>query len=161
MNTQDFQKYWALPYSILEKNSQDALLISTHAPGLSANNQVEKKMASLSKALSGILLPHKKFGTHLNSSRKSINTNLKKRNFKVSCKILAKVWEETILDNFPVLAENASKVPIDLSEKWISFHCKIFSTCHKLCDAMIKSVVMIFEQLGRVFSQVTYQLLCQ
>ena len=58
MNTQDFQKYWALPYSILEKNSQDALLISTHAPGLSANNQVEKKMALLSKALSGILLPH-------------------------------------------------------------------------------------------------------
>ena len=131
MNTQDFQKYWALPYSILEKNSQDALLISTHAPGLSANNQVEKKMASLSKALSGILLPHDKFGTHLNSSRKSINTNLKKRNFKVSCKILAKVWEEIILDNFPVLAENASKVPIDLSEKWISFHCKIFSTCYK------------------------------
>ena len=161
MRTQDFQKYWALPYSILEKNSQDALLISTHAPGLSANNQVEKKMASLSKALSGILLPHDKFGTHLNSSRKSINTNLKKRNFKVSCKILAKVWEEIILDNFPVLAENASKVPIDLSEKWISFHSKIFSTCHKMCDAMIKSVVMIFEQLGRVFSQVTYQLLCQ
>lgn len=114
-----------------KKYNLDTLLISTHAPGLSANNQVEKKMASLSKALSGILLPHKKFGTHLNSSRKSINTNLKKRNFKVSCKILAKVWEEIILDNFPVLAENASKVPIDLNEKWISFNCRILSIYYK------------------------------
>ena len=90
MKTQYFQKYWALPYSILEKNSQDALLISTHAPGLPVNNQVEKKMASLSKALSGILLPHDKFGTHLNSSRKSINTNLK----NVTSKSLVKFWQK-------------------------------------------------------------------
>ena len=48
----------------------------------------------MSKALSGILLPHEKFGTHLDSSRKIINLNLEKRNFKAAGEILAKVWED-------------------------------------------------------------------
>ena len=86
-----FPKILGIAIQHLRKNNQDALLISTHAPGLPVNNQVEKKMASLSKALSGILLPHEKFGTRLNSSRKSINTSLKKSNFKVAGEILAKV----------------------------------------------------------------------
>ena len=63
MKTQDFQKHWTLPYSILSNTSLDALLISTHAPGVSAYNQVERKMAPLSKALSGILFPYETFGT--------------------------------------------------------------------------------------------------
>ena len=82
----------------------------------------------LSKALSGILLPHEKFGTHLDSSRKTINTNLEKRNFKAAGEILAKVWEEIVLDNFLIVAEyveNAAKDPVDLKEKWISAHCRI------------------------------------
>ena len=111
-----------------KKYNRDALLISTLAPGLSAYNQVERRMAPLSKALSGILLPHKTFGTHLDSSRKTIDTNLKKRNFKVAGETMAKVWEEIVLDNFPVVAdyvENAAKDPVDLNEKWISLHCRI------------------------------------
>ena len=88
-----------------KKCSLDALLISRHAPALSAHNQVERRMAPLSEALSGILLRHKTFETHLDSSRKTINTYLEKRNFKAACEILAKVWEETVLDNFPVVAD--------------------------------------------------------
>ena len=82
----------------------------------------------MSKILSGILLPHETFETHLDSSRKTIDTNLEKRNFKTAGEILAKVWEEIVLDNFPVMAdyiENAAKDPADLNEKWIIVHCRI------------------------------------
>ena len=85
-------------------------------------------MAPLSRALSGILLPHETFGTHLDSSRKTVDTNLEKRNFKAAGEILAKIWEEILLNNFPVVAdyvENAAKDPVDLNEKWISVHCRI------------------------------------
>ena len=111
-----------------KKYNLDPLLISTHAPGLSAYNQVERRKTPLSKGLSGILLPHETFETHLDSSRKTISTNLEKRNFKAAGEILAKVWEEIVLDNFPVVAdyvENAAKNPVDLNEKWISVHCRI------------------------------------
>ena len=86
------------------------------------------RMAPLSKALSGILLPLETFGTHLDSSRKTVDTNLEKCNFQAAGEILAKVWEEIVLDNFPVVAdyiENTAKDPRDLNEKWISVHCKI------------------------------------
>ena len=111
-----------------KKYNLDALLISTHAPSMSAYNEVERRMVPLSKALFGILLPHETSWTHLDSSRKTIDTNLEKRNFKVAGKILAKVWEEIVLDNFPVVAdyvENATKDPVDLNEKWISVHGRI------------------------------------
>ena len=82
----------------------------------------------MSKALSGIFLPHETFRTHLDSSRKTIDTNLEKRKFKATGEILAKVWEEIGLDNFPVVAdyvENAAKDPVDLNEKPISVYCRI------------------------------------
>ena len=67
-------------------------------------------------------------GTHLDSSRKTIDTNLEKRNFKVAGDILAKVWEKIVLENFLVVAdyvENAAKDPVDLNEKPISVYCRI------------------------------------
>ena len=76
-----------------KKYNLDALLILTHALGLSAYNQVERRMTSLSKALSGIFLPHETFGTHLDSSRKTTGTNLEKRDLKAAGEILAKVLE--------------------------------------------------------------------
>ena len=111
-----------------KKYNLDALLISTHAPSMSAYNEVERRMVPLSKALFGILLPHETSWTHLDSSRKTIDTNLEKRNFKAAGKILAKVWEQIVLDNFPVVAdyvENATKDPVDLNETWISVHGRI------------------------------------
>ena len=39
------------------KRHKSDVLISTHAPGLSTYNQVERRMATLSKALAGLLLP--------------------------------------------------------------------------------------------------------
>ena len=108
-----------------KKYNLDVLLISTNAPGLSAYNQVDRRMAPLSKALSGILSLHETFKTILDSSRKTIGTNLEKRNFKAVFEILAKVWEEIILDNFLVVADYVKNDPINLNEKWISVQCRI------------------------------------
>ena len=73
------------------------------------------------------MLPHETFGTHLDSSRKTIDTNLENRNFKATVEISAKVWEEIVLDNFLVVADNVenAKDPVDLNKKWISVHCRI------------------------------------
>lgn len=59
----------------------DAVFIATNAPG-SCFNRVEKRMASLSRDLSGLILPHENYGSHLNSQGKTIDTELEKRNFQ-------------------------------------------------------------------------------
>jgi hypothetical protein len=41
----------------------DALFVATNAPGRSAFNPVERRMAPLSRSLSGLVLPHDHFGT--------------------------------------------------------------------------------------------------
>ena len=45
-----------------KKHKFDAILESTHAPGTSAYNQVEGRMAPLSKVLAGLILPYDSFG---------------------------------------------------------------------------------------------------
>ena len=69
-----------------KKSNLDTLLISTHAPDVSAYNQVRRRMAPLNKALSRIFLPYEA----LDSSRKTINTNLLHIN---TSKLLVKFWQ--------------------------------------------------------------------
>ena len=77
---------------LFKKYNLDESLILTHAPGLSAYNQVERRMAPFSKTLSGISLPHETFWTNLDLSRKTINTNLEKRHFKAAAEVFPKFW---------------------------------------------------------------------
>ena len=123
-----FPKTLEVAIEHFKKYNLDALLTSTYAQGLSTYNQIKRRMTALSKVLSGILLPHETFGTHLDLSRKTIDTNLEKRNFKTADEIWVKVWEKIVLDNFTVVADyvqNVAKDPVDLNEKWISAHCRI------------------------------------
>ncbi|CAF1083211.1 unnamed protein product, partial [Didymodactylos carnosus] len=83
----------------------DALFILTHAPGQSAYNVVERRMAPLSHDLAGLILPHDHFGTHLNDSGITINTELEKTNFKKAGEVLAEVWRGSVIDDYPVVAE--------------------------------------------------------
>ena len=46
------------------QNNLDAYFIATNAPGRSAFNRVERRMAPLSKELSGLILPHDNYGSH-------------------------------------------------------------------------------------------------
>jgi hypothetical protein len=47
------------------QNDLDALFIAINAPGRSAFNRFERKMAPLSRELSGLIIPHDNFGSHL------------------------------------------------------------------------------------------------
>lgn len=77
----------------------------TNAPGRSAFNRVERKMAPLSSQLAGIILPADSFGSHLNESGKTIDTELEKKNFSAAGKALAQIWSALIIDGFSVVAE--------------------------------------------------------
>ena len=103
----------------------DALLVSTHAPGMSAYNYVERKMAPLSKELAGLILPHDSCGTHLNSQQQTIDDELERINFRKAGEILAEIWSNVIIDGHPVIAQYVEKkeiAPVPLNEMWMSDH---------------------------------------
>ena len=50
----------------------DAVFIATNASGLNAFNKVERRMAPLSKQMTGLILDYKHFGSHLNDEGKTI-----------------------------------------------------------------------------------------
>ena len=55
---------------------------ATNAPGRSAFNRIDRRMVKFSQELSGIVLPHDKFGSHLNLKGKMTDPELEK---KTSC----------------------------------------------------------------------------
>ena len=50
----------------------DAFFWATNAPGRSAFNRVERRMVKFSKELSGVVLLHDNFGSHLNVKGEAI-----------------------------------------------------------------------------------------
>jgi hypothetical protein len=88
-----------------KKYNLDALFIITQAAGQTAFNVCERRLASLSQDLTGLVLPHDYFGTHLNVSGYTIDAELEKRNFKKTGEVLAEVWSMDMIDNHAVVAE--------------------------------------------------------
>jgi cell fate (sporulation/competence/biofilm development) regulator YmcA (YheA/YmcA/DUF963 family) len=88
-----------------KKYNLDAFFIITQAPGQTAFNVVERRLASLSQDLTGLVLPHDYFGTHLNFSGITIDAELEKANFKNTGDVLAEVWSMDMIDQHPVVAE--------------------------------------------------------
>ncbi|CAF4447621.1 unnamed protein product [Rotaria sp. Silwood2] len=88
-----------------KKYNLDALFVLTHAPGQSAYNLVERRMAPLSHDLAGLILPHDHFGSHLNDSGVTTNIDLEKINFRKAGQILAERWNQSVIDGFPCVAE--------------------------------------------------------
>ena len=87
------------------QNNLDAYFIATNAPGRSAFNRVERRMAPLSKELPGLILPHDKYGSHLNDQGLTIDTDLEKKNFAFARSTLAEIWSQTVVDSHPIVAE--------------------------------------------------------
>lgn len=83
----------------------DAIFVACNAPGRSAYNRVERRMAPLSRALVGVILPHDHYGTHLDSQGRTIDTELEKTNFSYAGTALAEVLSETIIDGHVTIAE--------------------------------------------------------
>uniref|UniRef100_A0A915DY87 Uncharacterized protein n=1 Tax=Ditylenchus dipsaci TaxID=166011 RepID=A0A915DY87_9BILA len=83
-------------------------------------------MAPLSKHLSGFLLPVATFGTHLDSSGKTINRELERQNFEAAAELLCDVWSEMIINGHQVFAqcieEDAAELPPLLGEHWLIEH---------------------------------------
>jgi hypothetical protein len=106
----------------------DALFISTQAPGRSAYNPVERRMAPLSRYLAGIILPYDTFGSHLNSQGQTINEEMEKKNFQKAGEILAEVWSEAVIDKFPVVAEWRGGLTLPSAEmpshEWLATHVR-------------------------------------
>ena len=110
----------------------DALFIATNAPGRSAFNRVERKMAPLSKEVTGLILPHDHYGSHLNERGNTIDSELEKTNFKFAGDTLAEIWSQLIVDNFPTVAEYIDPTESELQEqnfmsrdqKWYDVHVR-------------------------------------
>uniref|UniRef100_A0A914QSG1 C2H2-type domain-containing protein n=1 Tax=Panagrolaimus davidi TaxID=227884 RepID=A0A914QSG1_9BILA len=113
--------------SVFIQHELDMLVVATHAPGQSAYNAVERRMAPLSKALTGVILPYDKYGSHLNASHKTIDDALELKNFQAAGEVLAEIWNEMSIANYPVVSEfispDSKKPPLnERSEKWINEH---------------------------------------
>ena len=76
----------------------DVLFISTNVPCRSAFNRAERRMVKFTKDLSGVVLPHDHFGTHLNSQGETIDIDLERNNFAHAGKLLAEIWSDTVSD---------------------------------------------------------------
>ena len=85
-------------------------------------------MVKFSKELSGVVLPHDNFGSHLNAKGETIDKELEKNNFGYAGEILAKIWSGMIIDGHPILAEFISEETdqevIKKSEEWKSKHVR-------------------------------------
>lgn len=112
-----------------KKYNLDALFIATNAPGRSAYNRVERRMAPLSKRLAGVMLPHEHFGSHLDDKAKTTDDELEKRNFQHAGETLAEVWREMKMDNLDVSAEyrqpeDSMEDPAEPNLAWYSVHVR-------------------------------------
>lgn len=108
------------------KYDLDALFIATNAPHRSAYNRVERRMAPLSHAISGLVLPHDFYGTHLNDKNETVDTELELKNFQKAGETLASIWSETVIDQYPTVARFVSEsnqyTPIIKDASWWHKH---------------------------------------
>lgn len=65
------------------KYDLDAFITVTNSPHRSCFNRVERRMAPLSRELSGVLLPHDHFGNHLNAKLETADEELEKKKLQV------------------------------------------------------------------------------
>ena len=103
-----------------------------------AYNRVECHMAPLSRELSSVILPHDHFGSHLDSSGRTVDKELELQNFAEAGKVLAGIWTDVQIDSYPVVASyicppaiNTDTVtrPAPVSQKWTAVHVKESQYC--------------------------------
>ena len=87
------------------ENGLDAFFLATNTPGCCAFNLVERRMVKLSKELSGVILEHDKFGSHLDAKVVTVNKDLKLKNFEYAGCTLTEIYSGLVIDGNPVVAE--------------------------------------------------------
>lgn len=110
----------------------DAIFIATNAPGRSAFNPVERRMAPLSRQLSGVILPYEHYGTHLDANGKTVDVELEIKNFEHAGQTLADIFSNTVIDGYPVVSEYVNpeqdddyfEETVEADETWKMKHVK-------------------------------------
>ena len=64
--------------------------------------------------MSGAILPHDHFGTHLDNTNNTVYEELEPKNFEHVGEILAKLWSKLVISNHPVVAEFVREEPLDI-----------------------------------------------
>lgn len=87
-------------------------------------------MAPLSRLLSGVILPHDSYGSHLDASGKTKDNELEVKNFRKAGETLAEIWSNCKIDSYQVEAEYIDPAESQLntvqtkSEKWLAKHVR-------------------------------------
>ena len=121
MKIPDMQKQLNAQWITFLSQDLDAFFLATNAPGKSAFNRVERRTVKFSKELSGVVLHHDNFGSHLNAKGETNDKELEKK-FRVCWGDTTKIWSGMITDGHPVLAEFISEEVdqevVKKSEEW-------------------------------------------
>lgn len=123
-----YHKVIAFAITHFKKYDLDALFIATNAPGRSAYNRVERRMAPLSRELAGLILPPDHFGSHLDTRGKTTDPELELANFAHAGQILAEVWSSMIIDGHDVEATyiepTETQDPEEVDMVWYKDHVR-------------------------------------
>lgn len=101
----------------------DALFLATNAPGRSAYNRVERRMAPLNRELAGLILPHDHFGSHLDERGVTIDEHLERSNFEFAGNVFAEVWSSMEI-TAKYVGAGQQDVPDFPDIKWYSEHLR-------------------------------------
>lgn len=74
-------------------------------------------MAPLSRELAGLVLPHESCGSHLDNNGRTIDDDLEKKNFQKAGEVLAEVWQKTVIDSHPVIAEFVQNEEVSVDDE--------------------------------------------
>ncbi|KAI9556025.1 hypothetical protein GHT06_018591 [Daphnia sinensis] len=133
-----YQKVIDVAIHHFSQQNLDVFTVATNAPGRSAFNRVERKMAPLSKELSGLILPHDHFRTHLDDQGRTIDDEKEKKNFLFAGQTLAEIWSDVVIDSFPVVAkyvdpDSESELKpeslVSKDETWFANHVRTSQYC--------------------------------
>jgi len=111
VDTLEPKDYTRFPKTLLsainkfKKYNLDAFFLVSQAPGQASLNVVERRLAALAQDLTGLVLPHDYFGTHLNVSGVTIDTEVEKDNMKRTGDVLAEIWNMDWIDQYAVVAK--------------------------------------------------------
>lgn len=90
-------------------------------------------MAPLSYQLSGVILKHDFYGSHLDSQGKTVDAQLERENFKHAGETLCDIWNHMLIDNYPVEATyvdpeeslpEISEKDLTIDQKWFASHVR-------------------------------------
>ena len=126
-----------------------AFFLVTNAPGRSAFNRVERRVAPLSKELGCVLLDRKHFGAHLDDKGNTVGPQIELKSFEHNRKILGEIWSRMVIDDYPVIAEyivdKALKIVEDVSEIWRSSHVR---SSQYLLQSLNVIILHVVHRLG-------------